>query len=133
MTLASGGDAIEGLKMRGQSRKPLRAMGMTLAPNGEPCEKYVADFDVKAEIEEVAESAQIVPGASVDPKDDVVCASAIIYSFDDKPSSHVARGSAKHKTSHWHFSKRTAVVVQSAHEEIRNAIDKRRRKQISPG
>lgn len=125
MQLVSGGSALEGAKVSGHSRNPLKSLGLA-KQNGERYEKYRADHDVKSSIVEAAEPPPtFFAEASLDAAATVVCERALICTFDKRPAQAVSPGSASHKANHWTFSKRTAVRVDRAHAEIQRAIENR--------
>lgn len=129
MSTVEEGQAIEGEKLEGHSRHPLRTMGLTIE-NGVQCEKYIVEHNVRAQATQQATPPPLfVPGAILDPTQEVICEMAVIFTLDKKPSTKVAKGSHTHKASHWAFSKRTAVLVQRAHEAIRQAIATRNAEQ----
>jgi hypothetical protein len=115
--------AIEGKRIIGQSRDPLRASGID---DDTGCFTWIASFDVKAyvDVELSAEEQQnmIIPTAETRRLSRVVCKKARIYSRKKKRPSNagVAPGSATHKTNHWTFSRQTAVKIIFGHNEIMN-------------
>jgi hypothetical protein len=91
--------------------------------------RFVAAFDVKASItEELGGPAEISPDAATAIGNEIRCERAVIETLDNKPRKWLAPGSSTHQANHWHFSKRTAVIVDRAHEAIANAIEKRKEK-----
>lgn len=125
--LIQPGQAVEGNKIKGQSRNPPRGRG--LFPhllNGHRVYRFDVTFDVKASIDEpLSDSTQINPNASVDPEDKIICEDAMIASKKNKISRKVSRGSSTHKTNQWKFPNQSMVQVVKAHPEILNAIEKR--------
>lgn len=125
--LVQVGQGIEGDSIEGQSRKPLINRGLT-KHNGIQCHRFEANFDVKAKIEQTLSSdgKRIDPHASTSLNDQVICDKAFIHSKKAKYSKDLTTGSATHKTNTWRFPQQTSVAITHAHQEILNAISKRR-------
>ena len=117
--LTDPGQSIEGKKIDGQSRRPLVNRGIELQ-NGITVYKFVANFDVRAELSQALQSGKkpIIEEASVSQDDEVICETAIVYSVDPRYSKQVRKGSASHKTNMWYFKKQTAVRVSVSHQSI---------------
>lgn len=125
MSITETGQAIEGEKVSGHSRHPLRTYGLWIE-NGVRCEKYVAEHNVRGRATVAAMPPPIfVPGAVLDPSEEVICERAVVFSLDSKPGTSVEKASHRHQANHWRFSKRTAVLVQRAHDGIRQALARR--------
>lgn len=114
MTVRHGqGEAIEGAKISGQSRKPLRAKG-TEVRNGINCAVFMAEFDVGSKVEEsLAPSARkIIDSSLTQENDSLLCRKAFIYTLKPRRmSEEVSHGSSTHKTNKWRFSSHTAVQI----------------------
>lgn len=127
------GDAIEGKKVEGHSRKPLKYLGL-FPQNGVMCHRFSAKFDVKAEITEPVReedgTRRIDPRASIDPADTIVARDAFVHSLERRHQDDLAPGSARHQATFWRFPKQTAVRVSLAHQEIQNARDKAKRQTL---
>lgn len=121
------GDGIEGKGLRGSSRKPLLARG-AYKSNGVVCYKFSAAFDVRAGINASPPrgNPRLLPTASVSPSDRVICESAVILSIRPQYSNEVRPGSHKHKANCWFFASQAGATVQSSHQEIADALAKRR-------
>lgn len=123
------GRSIEGKRIKGQSREQLRNRGMENL-NGQIVQKYTAKRDVRSQVIEPVLGAELLPGSSVDPADEIICQSAVIYTTAKGYSPSVAKGSASHRTNKWTFSDRTAVRVSMSHSGIASAIASRQRREI---
>jgi hypothetical protein len=100
---------------------------------GKKCVRFVASFNVKARIDEaLPHPALLHPGASTSIKDEVRCEKAIILTTGKGCSSSVGTESATHQANQWAFAAHTSVSVETAHQELINAIDKRRRMSRAP-
>lgn len=125
VVLPPGG--IEGLKVSGSSRKPLMNRGIHVVA-GQRCIRFVASFNVKAKIDEALPHSPVLhPGASISVKDEIRCEKALIQTIGKGYSSSVSAESATHQANHWAFAAHTSVSVETAHQELINAIEKRRR------
>lgn len=115
--------AIEGDKIRGHSRMPLKNRGLQ-QHNGNLVYRFVASFDVKSHIDKVLSlpNPQFEPNASISQQDKIVCQNALIHSSKSKYSSQVSKGSSTHKTNAWSFPQHTSVTITRSHQEIANAI-----------
>ena len=120
------GAAIEGAKVDGSSRNPLKNRGLWFRA-GRRMHQFVASFNVKAEIrtELKHDVARIEPNAQTDSKSEIRCERALICSLDISPAQSVGPCSGTHKASLWAFSKQTAVIIDQAHQEFVNAQAKR--------
>lgn len=130
--LVRPGEAIEGAKVDGASRKPLMSRGLYLSDGGTQCYRFVADFDVKARVTELLLSepeTRLHPSAAIDGEAEIICQKAMVHCVSRKYDQYVGPGSATHQTNHWHFAKQTAVIIDRGHQQIIEALEKR--KQLS--
>jgi len=136
-------ESIEGEKIRGNSRDPLRYL-RNVKTNGKTCCLYKAAFNVFAKIEEAlitgtplldtdtesnAGIDKIVPKPLTDVGESISCDTAIITSIERiKPSkeSLVSNFTATHSTNTWEFRKQTNVKVVTPHQAIVNALQQRK-------
>ena len=122
--LAKPGDAIEGMKVQGSSRKPLVHRGMQ-DYDGRRCHRFVGQFNVRARIVEALPAGWtpvLEPAANLSLDAELICDKAIVHSFDDSPKGSVSAGSATHQTNFWLFKKQTAACIERAHQELVNAM-----------
>lgn len=119
------GAAIEGAKVSGSSRDPLRNFGICVR-NGIRCYRFVATFDVRAGISQTLQDGvpMIEPCANRQADAAVQCSRATIHSLDDKPKVHVAERTGAHRASHWRFADQTGVRVDAPHENLVNSMAK---------
>ena len=124
-SLTKQGDSIEGLKIAGQSRDPLINRGLYIYKEVR-CFRFVADFDVKANIvkELNKKTKKIDSEAHLLLDDEIICSGALIHSLNDKYSNSLEHVSAKHRANVWRFTKQSNVAVTKSHEEINNAKQK---------
>jgi hypothetical protein len=118
---------IEGAKVKGHSRHPLRKGGMKLLESGR-VGTYYAEHNVRAEVVECCSESEpvIVTPANRSVGDEVSCEKAVIYTSARKPASEeVLPTTGTHKANHWKFVKPTHVRVVLPHPQIANAIAKR--------
>ena len=117
------GDAIEGLAIQGQSRKPLDIKNRGLVKyGGKLCYRFVARFDVRAHVHkplppDFATDERLNPEARTG-EEELLAEKAIIHSIKPKYSSDVASGSHTHKTNHWRFPQQATVEVDVCHPEL---------------
>lgn len=125
--LTQPNEAIEGLSIKGQSRQPLINRGL-VHYNGKNLYRFIAKFDVKAAIVEILKdlSTRIEPSSACDLGDEVICEKATIHSQKIRYTAEINKGSASHKATLWYFSNQTAVKIDRSHQEIQNAILKRK-------
>jgi hypothetical protein len=95
---------------------------------GRRCIRFVASFNVKAKIDEALPHPPLLhPDASISIDAEIRCDKATIQTTGKGYSHWVAAESSTHQANHWHFAAHTSVVVETAHQELINAIEKRRR------
>lgn len=127
--LVSIGGKIEGEKVEGTSRHPIKNRGMVQV-NGKRCHRFMADMNIRAQIAEELPVGMLdderLDSDAVTKKDaEIICDKAIIHSLTAKYASDVKKGSATHKTNLWTFRKQTLVTVDRSHEGIGSALAKR--------
>lgn len=124
---------IEGDAVEGSSRDPLLSRGPDLADdNTTRCYRYTASFNVRAKITRPGGPPPVFfPAASTSSLDQLICDRALIQSFDRKPSKKVEPGSGRHQTNGWTFKKRTGVLIEQMHKELKDAIEKREREKTA--
>lgn len=123
--LIQAGDAIEGDKVSGASRKPLLCRGFA-KHNGVRCHRFEASFNVSAQVDVAPGDGPIFePNAMSDPGAELKCDKAICHSMDRRPGARVTTGSSTHQINAWHFSERTSIRIHSPHVELVNAAAKR--------
>lgn len=119
------GEAIEGDKVSGTSRKPLIWRGPATF-RGMRCIRWTAQFNVTSKIDAVCkDGAQFEGEAARDLGASLKCDRATIHSMDGKPSKQVAPGSGTHQTNAWRFSGATNVIVEHPHQELVDGARKR--------
>jgi len=124
------GEAIEGKKIIGSSRKPLLAKGieMYIGVNEDiPVYAFKAKFNTRANISETLniEDIKILEHSITTDESELLCDDATIYSLSKSFSPKVTMGSHTHNTNAWNFNKQTAVEVLKPHSEIINSINKK--------
>lgn len=131
------GEAIEGIRIKGHSRDPLRMLGARpVEMNGIRCYRFVADFDAVARIDKElpAGTPKIIPSSLVSEGDNVLCQKAIIYATKRRYKSEgVKPTTGRHKANHWTFSFQTAVQIEFGHEQIVMAVQTRKESEKSKG
>lgn len=119
---------IEADKVEGQSRKPLKSTGLTTL-NKKRCYAYKAEFDVKAKVSQQYTGTienRLDLTLSTNAEDTVICVNAVLHTIKDKYSTSVSKGSATHNANIWNYPNQTAVKITRPHQEIYNAIQKRK-------
>lgn len=112
--------------MQGSSRKPLFDRGLQLCGSAR-CKRFTAKWDVKARVDTpLAPNVDptFEPQAKLTCDVEITCETAIIQTFDFKPSAQVTARTGTHQAMAWRFGKQTSVRVDAAHEELMNAIKK---------
>lgn len=117
------GESIEGLKVDGQSRKPLDARALESSiVNGKMVYVWVASFDVRARIvEELGDGEKPIfeSSAYVSGEYELIARKVLVKTFDrGRPDADVSKGSATHQANFWHFRKRTSVRITQVHDEF---------------
>ena len=128
MDLVEKGKSIEGLRLEGSSRNPLRYKGAELV-NGRKCHKFLATFNTKSSIiEKLGKDVRKIVGDAITDLDcTVLCDDAVIRSLEKKHSTAPkSNASSTHGTNAWLFSNQTNVLITRSHKEIENAIFKRK-------
>jgi hypothetical protein len=125
-TIVINGESIEGIKVTGNSRKPLDYKGITIE-NGKRLHKFISRFNTKSSIiEEIGETDKIISTAYTSLEDEIICDDALLRSVDKRFSTeHESNASAKHGTTTWSFTRQTNVMITRSHQEIVNALRKR--------
>jgi hypothetical protein len=126
-TLTKQGDSVEGLKVEGNSRRPLFNRGLVYH-NGIKCYRFLAEFNIKSKIVEQLskETIKIEQTAHVSFDDEILCDGAVIHSLKDKYSKYLGSNvSATHSSNLWYFPNQSNVRITKSHQEIENAIRKR--------
>jgi hypothetical protein len=126
------GNSIEGLSIYGMSRDPLKNRGLQRIKNIK-CYQFISSFDVNAEIKKVLnqETPKIESNSICILGAEIKCEKAVIHSLSERYSSKlISNASAKHSSNSWNFPKQTNVKILISHEEIKNAIEKRKLKEI---
>lgn len=121
--ITDSGQAIEGLAVSGQSRRPLDARGLIMY-NRKRCYLFVASFDVRVNVDKpVPKESRWFPetSTSINTSDRIICEKANIYSTKQRFNTEVAKGSSTHNSNLWKFPQHTAVLVDKVHNEIANA------------
>ena len=119
------GDAIEGAKINGSSRFVLVNRGLVGKKNGDKYFRFIASFNVDAQIVAAAKKLILSLSAHMVVGSKLLCDKAIIESFSNTASCAVNSKSHTHKANFWKFSKQTMVRIDLPHNEIKNAIIKR--------
>jgi hypothetical protein len=140
-------ESIEGLKISGNSRDPLRYQ-RDQKNNGKKCSIYKAEFDVFAKIDEKLtdenylfyeikehsdDTDEKIPEPLTELGEKIDCDSAIITSIEKRrkiKQSLTSNFSATHGTNKWAFNKQTNIKVRTPSQEIVNALKNRRLTQI---
>lgn len=120
-------ESIEGEKISGNSRDPLRFQ-RTQKINGEKCYIFKAEFNVHANITSPLSSGavKIEKGALTEPGEKLGADTAVITSFSKNFSSALESNfTATHSGNTWEFSKQTNVKVITPRQQIINAVRKR--------
>lgn len=118
-------EAIEGSKVDMASRDPLCNRGR-VRHNGCTCHRYVATFNVSAQITDTVEGRPVFePDAKTNMGIELKCDKAICHSSDGRPSHKLTMGSSTHQINKLHFSARTSVRIEMPHEELINGAAKR--------
>ena len=124
-------ESIEGLKIQGHSRDPIRSQPARKI-NGIKCFLYKAEFNVLAEvvIELTCGTQQIDKNALTAKGETIGCDTALITTIasartprlKEKTASHVSH---THGANEWEFKQQTNVKVVIPRYEIINALQKR--------
>jgi hypothetical protein len=120
--------SIEGKKIKGTSRKPIQFI-KKFKKNDCIIYEFKVGFDVNSSIEEVLEPncQKIRDDAHIYSDVAIRCKNAVIHSFKQKYSSDKGSNiSHTHSAFIWKYPQQTNVMVITAHEEIQNAINKRK-------
>ena len=122
-------DAIEGAKISGKSRDPLRNRGLCLIL-GHRVFKFTASFNVEANNKCALSPPPIYePNAAVAVGDSIRCDGAVLYSAKAKYSTTLTMGSATHQINKWDFPQHTSARINMPHQELINGIQKREAEQ----
>lgn len=122
------GESIEGVRIRGHSRKPLRYQRTYILENKIKHHIFKAEFNVFAEIDTalVPDAVQLDINALTNVGETLGCDSAIITSLYKKYHSDLGSNvTATHSANLWEFVKQTNVRVTIPREEIINGLNKR--------
>ncbi|MDR2898069.1 MAG: hypothetical protein LBU99_04570 [Spirochaetaceae bacterium] len=120
--------SIEGKKITGTSRKPIQFI-KKYKRNDRILYEFKVSFDVKSSIEEMLDfdNQKIRDNAYTQRDNTIVCKNAVIQSLKQKCSTEKGSNiSATHSAFVWKYPQQTNVMVITAHEEIQNAINKRK-------
>jgi hypothetical protein len=124
------GESIEGLKIQGHSRDPLRSNPVKKI-NGLKYFVYKAEFNVFAEIV-AGLSPDILPDKKIDKNALIIegetlgCDTALITTIaKDRTQKIVSHVSHTHGASEWDFKQQTNVKVVTPRQEIIDALQKR--------
>ena len=134
MPAHKAGESIEGLKIQGHSRDPLRYQRTEII-NGIKYFLFKAEFNVFAEviIQLTCGTPQIDENALITKGETIGCDTALITTIAttrtprqrdlfQKTVSHVSH---THGASEWEFKQQTNVKVVTPRQEIKNALQKR--------
>jgi hypothetical protein len=128
------GESIEGEKIYGHSRDPLRSQPVKKI-NGTKCFLFKAEFDVFAEIvvglahgaQQIDESALLTKGEKIECDTAQITTSAKGRTprqkdLFQKTTSHITH---THGANEWEFKQQTNAKVLTPRQEIINALQKR--------
>jgi hypothetical protein len=121
------GESIEGERISGDSRDPLRFQ-RTQQINGKKCYIFKAEFNVHAEITAPLSSGTplIDENALTQPGEKLGGDSAVITSSCNKFSSALRSNfTSTHSGNTWKFSEQTNVKIITPRQQIINAVQKR--------
>jgi len=125
-------ESIEGLRIQGHSRDPIRSMPLKMI-NGIKCFIFKAEFNVFAEI-----TVELTNGTPLIYKDaltatgqtlgsDTALITTVAKARTPKYSQNlISHGSHTHGASQWIFKQQTNVRVITPRQEIMNALEKRK-------
>jgi len=119
------GNAIEGDKVSGTSRKELICRGRTVY-RGRTCTRWSAHFNVTSQIDSISKPGEQFDSDAIrELGSSLKCDRAMIHTQDKKPSNSVEHGSHTHKTNAWRFSGLTNVLIENPHQTLEDAAQKR--------
>ena len=125
-TKIAQGSEIEGKKVSGHSRHPLRQRGLTVVNNIE-CHRWVAEHNVEAVVVEPIDGQTVVISQTSHKELDarLSAQTADIFSLSDRRSEQVVKQSGRHQANAWNFKKQTLVKIVLPRQEIINSLQKR--------
>ena len=130
MPVHKQGDSIEGLKIQGHSRDPLRSKPVKKI-NGLKYFIYKAEFNVFAEIAaglspDMLPNKKIEKDALIKEGETIGCDTALITTIaQNRTQKTVSHVSHTHGASKWEFKQQTNVKVVTPRKEIIDALQKR--------
>ena len=126
-SLVNPNTGIEGKKICGQSRDPLKYTRM-LRIVEHRLHEYKDSFNVKSRISEALGLGEqrIDPDLSLNPADEVDCDCGLIRTKKAKFSQCVRASSGRHQSNFWDFNNHSTFTITKPHHEIYNAIQKRK-------
>jgi hypothetical protein len=127
MPAHSPGSSIEGERIAGDSRDPLRFQRVQKI-NGKKHYIFKAEFNVHAKISESLppEAVRIAEDALTGLGETLSCDAAVITSLSKNISSSLKSNfTATHSVNTWEFDKQTNVKVITPRQQIINALQKR--------
>jgi len=124
-------ESIEGKKIEGSSRNPLRFRGEEQIGDGPINYIFSASFNVRAMIAEGVEGPLLIENAYLQVGAELICQKATIRSVKNRKKEKVKMASSTHQATFWTFSQQTNVQIEQAHGPFRglepaqsNCIDK---------
>lgn len=125
--IVKSGESLEGKKLKGSSRKPVKYKGIILE-NGKKLHKFTAQFNSKSSIKEILseDDEKIIDKASTSLDDNINCDDVLLRSLDRKYSTEKeSNSSGTHSAFAWAFPKQTNCMITKSHKEIEAGIRKR--------